>query len=119
MALYPTVEIQPGDDPETVGEALFHPQPEHRGNSGWLQGGLAATVLDHVTARVAGAALGARVVTGTLDLRYPKPVLLADGPYRVRAVAEAPRHRMVRVRGQILGHDGEAMVEAKALFVAL
>lgn len=119
MALYPPVDIEPGDGPEIVGEALFHPQPEHRGNSGWLQGGLAATVLDHVTARVAGAALGARVVTGTLDLRYPKPVLLADGPYRVRAVAEAPRHRMVRVRGQILGSDGEAMVEAKALFVTL
>ncbi len=120
MALYPSVEIVTEGAPgETIGTAWFHPQPEHRGNSGWLQGGLAATVLDHVCARTAGAALGRRVVTGTLDLRYPKPVLLADGPYRVRAVADAPRHRMVRVRGGLLDASGEPMVEAKALFVTL
>lgn len=123
MALYPKVELldnaAAAADGQTIGTALFHPQPEHRGNSGWLQGGLAATVLDHVCARVAAGALGQRVVTGTLDLRYPKPVLLADGPYRVRAVAEEPRHRMVRVRGELLDAAGEPMVEAKALFVTL
>ncbi|MCP3991651.1 MAG: PaaI family thioesterase [Actinomycetia bacterium] len=97
--------------------ASFEPQPEHRGNSGWLQGGLAATVLDHVCARAASAALGQRVVTGTLDLRYPRPVPLAGGPYRVEAEAAEPRRRMVRVRGAILDAQGRPMVEAKALFV--
>ena len=91
-ALNPAVEI---DGRTAVG--VFHPQPEHRGNPGWLHGGLAATVLDHVCARAAAAAIGARVVTGRLDLRYPEPVLLAGGPYRVEATAAEPRGRMIRV----------------------
>lgn len=114
LALHPKVEI--------VGRTAigsFEPQPEHRGNAGWLHGGLAATVLDHVCARAGSAALGERVVTGRLDLRYPQPVLLADGPYRVEATAEEPRNRMVRVNGAILDHDGRPMVEARSLFVTL
>ena len=113
-ALRPTVDIV-GD----TAVALFEPQPEHRGNVGWLHGGLAAAVLDHVCARAAAHALGQRVVTGRLDLRYPQPVLLADGPYRVEATAEAPRGRMVRVGGAIMDHQGRAMVEARSLFVTL
>lgn len=115
LALHPAVEIV-----GRTATALFEPQPEHRGNAGWLHGGLAATVLDHVCARAGAAALGRRVVTGTLDLRYPRPVLLAGGPYRVEATAEEPRGgRMVRVSGAILGHDGHPMVEARSLFVTL
>lgn len=113
-ALRPAVHI---DGP--VGVAVFEPEPEHRGNPGWLHGGLAATVLDHVLARTAAAALGQRVVTGTLDLRYPRPVLLDAGPYRVRAEAAPVRGRMVRVAGAILDPDGRPLVEARALFVTL
>lgn len=112
MALYPTVEIE-----GCTAVASFEPQPEHRGNPGWLQGGLAATVLDHVCARAASAALGRRVVTGTLDLRYPRPVPLDGGPYRVRAVASPPRGRMVRVSGAMYGVDDRPMVQAKGLFL--
>jgi acyl-coenzyme A thioesterase PaaI-like protein len=114
MALHPAVEIT-----GRTAVGLFHPQPEHRGNVGWLHGGLAATVLDHVSARAASAALDGRVVTGRLDLRYPQPVTLADGPYRVEATAEEPRGRMVRVVGAILDERGRPMVEARSLFVTL
>lgn len=114
MALYPEVEV--GPDRRRV-TARFAPQPEHRGNPGWLQGGLAATVLDHVCARAGSAALGHRVVTGTLDLRYPHPVPLDGGPYLIEAEASDPRGRMVRVQGAILDDDGRPMVEAKGLFV--
>ncbi|MGI9596127.1 MAG: PaaI family thioesterase [Acidimicrobiales bacterium] len=114
MALHPKVEIV-----DRTAIARFEPQPEHRGNAGWLHGGLAATVLDHVCARAGSAALGRRVVTGRLDLRYPRPVLLADGPYRVEATAEEPRGRMVRVKGAILDGNGRPMVEARSLFVTL
>lgn len=114
MALHPEVTME-----GRTARAVFHPQSEHRGVVGWLHGGLAATVLDHVCARSASAALGRRVVTGTLDLRYPKPVPLADGPYRVEATAEEPRGRMVRVAGAILAADGSPMVQATSLFVVL
>ncbi|MEM7275891.1 MAG: PaaI family thioesterase [Actinomycetota bacterium] len=113
-ALNPPVEID-----GRVAVATFEPQPEHRGNPGWLHGGLAATVLDHVCARAAAAAIGQRVVTGRLDVRYPQPVMLADGPYRVEATAEEPRGRMVRVVGAILDREGRPMVEARSLFVTL
>ena len=113
LALHPEVTI----DGRRV-TARFEPQPEHRGNTGWLHGGMAATVLDHVCARAAAAALGQRVVTGTLDLRYPQPVPLDGGPYDVEAEAADPRGRMVRVTGAILDDTGRPMVEAKGLFIA-
>lgn len=116
MALYPEVVID-----GSTARAHYQPQPEHRGNAGWLQGGLAATVLDHVCARAAAAVLGRRVVTGTLDLRYRHPVPLAEGPYRVEAQATPPsnpgRARAVRVAGAILDTQGRPLVEARALFV--
>ena len=81
---------------------------------------MAATVLDHLCARTASAALGGvRVVTGTLDLRYPRPVALDDGPYGLWAEHDPARGRLVRVRGAMLGADGRKMVEAKAMFVAM
>lgn len=116
MALHPAVEID--DSGLVVGRASFSPHPAHRGIEGLLHGGLAATVLDHVCARTAAAALGLHVVTGKLDVRYPKPVPLDGGPYDVWAEAEATRGRTVRVRGAIVDQHGESMVEAKTLFVA-
>lgn len=81
---------------------------------------MAATVLDHLCARTASSALGGvRVVTGTLDLRYPRPVLLDTGPYRLWAEHDVARGRMVRVRGAIFGPDEKPLVEAKAMFLAL
>lgn len=108
-----------GEDGTWTAAALFDPLPEHRGNAGWLHGGLAATVLDHVCARAGSAALGQRVVTGRLDLRYRAPVLLADGPFDVVATAAVARSRTVQVRGAIQAGDGRSLVEARSLFVAL
>jgi acyl-coenzyme A thioesterase PaaI-like protein len=113
-ALHPTVELD-----GTVATALFEPQPEHRGIRGRLHGGLAATVLDHVCARAASAAVGDGVVTGRLDVRYRQPVPLAGGPYPVEATVVAARGRRVRVRAAIRDTDGRALVEADALFLAV
>jgi acyl-coenzyme A thioesterase PaaI-like protein len=102
-----------------VALASYEPLPEHRGRPDWLHGGFAATLLDHVCAGAATAALGRPVVTGRLDLRYPHPVPLAGGPYRLEATAEAPRGRLVKVRGWLREPDGRRLVEARSLFVAL
>ncbi len=112
LALHPEVTIV-----EREATGWFHPQPEHRGRPGWLHGGFAATVLDHVCARAAGSALGAPVVTGRLELRYPKPVHLDGGPYRVWAQAEMSRGRTVRVGAAMFDGDDRPMVEAESLFV--
>lgn len=113
-ALRPHIDIVDG-----VAVASFQPMAEHRGRPGWLHGGFAATVLDHVCAGGAAYVLGRPVVTGRLDLRYPNPVPLDDGPYRVEATPAEARGRMVKVVGCILGGDGRRLVEARSLFVAI
>lgn len=112
-ALHPTVELD-----GTTATATFCPQPEHRGIEGLLHGGLAATLLDHVCARAASAALDRRVMTGRLDLRYRRPVPLAEGPYRVEATVVSAKGRRARIRGAIRGTDDRPLVEADALFLA-
>lgn len=118
-ALYPTVTIDRNKDGAVVGSALFHPQPEHQGAPGWMQGGLSATVLDSFLARLASAALEMKVVTGTLDLRYPFPVPLSGGPYRVVGSSEQPRTRTVRVSAAIVEGADKPLVEATGLFVGV
>lgn len=130
MALHPEVEIEAvgarggpavtlgGEGATTVARAWFYPQPEHRGNHGWLHGGFAATILDHVCARAAAGSLGERVVTGRLELKYRRPVALTAGPYLVTATAWAPRRRTVKVVAALADGDGAPLVEATALFVA-
>ncbi len=113
-ALHPTFEID-----GLTARAVYEPQPEHRGNPGWLHGGNAATLLDHICARAAANALGSRVVTGTLDLRYRRPVPLVGGPYVLEATAEPSRRRTVRVSGALRRNDGTPLVEARALFVTV
>lgn len=118
-ALHPDVTASATAAGGATGEGLFTPRPEHRGNPGWLHGGLAATVLDHVCARICAAAVGERVVTGKLDLRYRNPVSLSHGPYRVAGEAEAPRGRLVKVSAAIEDQNGKPLVQAKGLFVTI
>lgn len=119
-ALYPEPVIDSGG-PGTVvvGHATFSPRPGHQGAPGWVQGGLSATVLDFVCARLAKAALDSSIATATLDLRYRQPVLLDGGPYRVEGRTAEPKTRTVRVDAAILSPEGRPLVEASGLFVAV
>lgn len=118
-ALYPDVAISVDASGEVTGTASFSPQKEHTGAPGWVQGGLSATVLDFVSARIAGAALDSRIATGTLDLRYRQPVLIAGGPYDVRGSCTPSSSLTVRVRAAIMSPDGRPLVEADGLFIAV
>ncbi len=116
MALHPKVQIDGCE-----GWALFHPEAEHRGNPGWLHGGLAATLLDHVSARVANSAFGGPAVTGKLEVRYVRPVPLSGGPFRVVASYEPPKpgrtlRYLVRIEAAIADEAGN-LVEASSMFV--
>ena len=118
-ALYPSVTTTGTQGSPISGQAAFAPEPEHVGAPGWVQGGLSATVLDFFCARMASAALGTRVATGTLDLRYRQPVLLDGGPYQLSGNTEMPRSRSVRVRGAILSDEGRPLIEASGLFISV
>lgn len=118
--LYPDVEISVDETAGTVtGSATFYPQPEYEGAPGWMHGGLSATVLDFVSAKIANASLTARVATGTLDLRYRQPVTMDGGPYQVQGSAPIAKDRTVRVNAEIVDHNGRPLVEASGLFVAV
>ncbi len=118
-ALYPEMATTGSTGEVVSGSAAFSPQPEHVGAPGWVQGGLSATVLDSFCARLAGAALGMKVATGTLDLRYRQPVLLDGGPYRVEGSTDEPRSRTVRVSGAIVDSNGRPLIEASGLFIGV
>lgn len=118
-SLYPHVEIDGGAGLVTTGRARFAPEPEHVGAPGWVQGGLSATVLDFVCARLASAALDMRTATGTFDLRYRQPVMLEGGPYVVEGSTEEPKSRSVRVHAAIVSPQGRPLVEASGLFVGI
>src|SRR3954468_20801098 len=64
---------------------MFTPGPEHQGAEGFLHGGMAATVLDETMAGISYALDRGRTVTGTLNLRYRRPVPLAAAPLQVEA----------------------------------
>ena len=103
--------------PVLVGQ--FWPGPQHRGAEGFLHGGMAATVLDETMAGVSYALDRVRTVTGTLNLRYRRPVPLAAAPLRVEAWRDQPvARRAQKVRGRIVLVDGTVAVEATGMFVA-
>jgi acyl-coenzyme A thioesterase PaaI-like protein len=97
--------------------AAFTPKPRHRGAPGFLHGGMAATVLDETMAAVGYALDKVHTVTGTLNVRYRRPVPLAS-KLRVEAWRDRPEiRRHQRVRGRILLEDGTVAVEAEGIFV--
>src|SRR5438046_2055236 len=96
---------------------LFWPGPQHQGADGFLHGGMAATVLDETMSGVSYALDRVRTVTGTLNLRYRRPVPLAAAPLRVEAWRERPEPRRThKVRGRIVLPDGTVAVEAAGIF---
>ena len=97
---------------------LFSPAANHRGAPGFLHGGVAATALDETMAGVGYALDRVHTVTGTLNLRYRRPVPLDAVPLRVEAWRDrAGTRRAQRVRGRIVLPDGTVAVEATGIFV--
>lgn len=93
------------------------PGPQHNGPEGHLHGGIAALCLDECMASLGHALDSIHTVTGTLELRYRRPIPLDGRALRVEAWRETPGRRATRVRGRLLDGDGNVAVEAKGLFV--
>lgn len=95
--------------------AVFRPRPEHVGAGDTLHGGLAATVLDE--AMVWAGILQERVlsVTGTLNLRFRKPLFVSDTITAVGWVEER-RGRRLKLAGRLEAGD-EIAAEASGLYL--
>ncbi len=98
-----------------VAVAAFDPSPHHVGADDVLHGGLAATVLDEIM--VWAAILSHRVlcVTGTMEVRFRRPVSVSQ-ELVVRGFVEERRGRRLRCSAE-LDAAGETAVTAGGLYL--
>lgn len=89
----------------------------YEGPPGCVHGGVSALMLDHIMGEAASAEHTRLIVTGTLTIRYARPLPL--GRVRMRAWISGEDGRKVTVTAQLLGGDDgeEAAVEATGLFI--
>jgi acyl-coenzyme A thioesterase PaaI-like protein len=96
--------------------ADWTPQRVHQGYEGMAHGGIITSVLDEVM----GWANYVRklwAVTGTINVRFRKPVVIGDD-LRARAWVEAVTGRKVDVRAELRRRDDDLLLaEASAIFI--
>jgi acyl-coenzyme A thioesterase PaaI-like protein len=86
----------------------------YQGPPGWIHGGISALLLDHALG-VANAFAGTSGVTGTLTLRYHRPVPLFE-EVTVTARQVAVEGRKITAAGSIC-RGSEVLVSAEGLFI--
>lgn len=98
-----------------VVSARFDPRPDYRGSGTSLHGGVAATALDEMLVWAGILVEKVMSVTGTMQLRYRRPVDVAD-TIEVRSRLDERRGRRLVVSGELLV-DGEEKVAATGLYL--
>lgn len=92
-------------------------QEQHQGYAGLLHGGITATVLDEVMARLLWVR-GIRAIPAQLEVRYLRPVRVGERlTFRGRLLSD--RGKLVETEAVALGADGQQVARAvgKALLV--
>lgn len=102
-------------DDEGWVSAWFQPRPQYRGAGDTLHGGIAATALDELLVWAGILNEGVMSVTGTLDLRYRKPLTINDR-IQARAQVEERRGRRLVLTGHLLANDAVA-VEGRGVYL--
>ena len=97
--------------------ATFTPGPQHYGPADSLHGGIAALCLDECMAALGHALDRIHTITGTLHIKYRKPIPLDGRPIRIEAWRDAAPRRATKVFGRIVTADGDVAVEANGLFI--
>ena len=77
-----------------------------------------ALLLDECMAALGHSLDRIHTVTGTLNLKFRKPVPLDGRVVRVEAWRDSPPRRATKVFGQIVTADGDIAVEANGLFIS-
>lgn len=95
--------------------ARFSPRPEFRGTEGVLHGGIAATALDEILVWAGILTEGVLSVTGTMEVRYRKPVLV-ENLIVVRSRVDERRGRRLKISGELL-IDDDVKVQASGLYL--
>ena len=112
-AFAPPVVLEWGDD-EVVRSAVTL-GAAYEGPPGSVHGGVSALLLDHLMGETASARHTRLTVTGTLTLRYERPIPL--GPVRMEARVAGEEGRKVTVEAWIGPDPGDPSVRATGLFI--
>ena len=97
--------------------ARFTPDERHQGPHKNMHGGVSAYVLDETMAALGQTLDKVHLVTGTLTLKYRKPVPIDGREIRVEAWREGEPRRAMKVFGRIVTADDLVCVEATGLFL--
>jgi acyl-coenzyme A thioesterase PaaI-like protein len=95
--------------------ARFSPRAQYRGAGTTLHGGVAATALDEILVWAGLLVESVLSVTGTMELRYRKPVHV-DETIVVSSRVDERRGRRLRLSGE-LSVDEELRVAASGLYL--
>lgn len=95
--------------------ARFDPRSDYRGAGKTLHGGVAATALDELLVWAGLLTEGVLTVTGSLEMRYRRPVFI-DESILVSARVDERRDRRLRMSGE-MSVDGGVRVEASGLYL--
>ena len=96
-------------------EADFAPRPDYRGAHETLHGGIAATAIDEILVWAGIVSEGVLSVTGTLDLKYRRPLEVSD-QIVARGRVEERRGRRMIISGE-LQSEGRAAVQGRGLYL--
>ncbi|WP_300402508.1 PaaI family thioesterase [Nocardioides sp.] len=110
-AVAPPMVVERHDDGST--SARLSLGNAYEGPPGMVHGGVSALLLDHLMG-VTASSMKKLTMTGTLTLRYRRPLLLGEVALAGRVVSDTGRK--VTVTAEINGADGAA-IEAEGLFI--
>lgn len=96
--------------------ASFNPRPGYRGSGSTLHGGVSATALDEIMVWAGILLEGVMSVTGTMDLRYRKPVTVEQEHIRLRGRVVERSGRRLKLAGA-LDVDQVTAVEASGMYL--
>ncbi len=102
---------------EGVVSGSFTPQPDHQGLDSELHGGLSATALDEIMVWAGLLTADTLSVTGTMQIRYRRPVPNDGAPLTLSAQVTRNRGSRLEMSGT-LSREGTPLVEAKGLYLA-
>jgi acyl-coenzyme A thioesterase PaaI-like protein len=107
-------DFRVGEDGEVT--ARFLPRPEYRGAGDTLHGGIAATALDEVLVWAGILTHGVVTVTGSLEIRYRRPLTVGDHWVEARGRVDERRGRRLIMSGSLCDREGPA-VEGRGLYL--
>lgn len=97
--------------------AVWEPRPDLEGYPGLIHGGIQATLADEIGVWYVYTVFGTAGATESLEIKYKRPALRADGPFTIRARGERDGRRHVRIHVTLENASGEVCTEAECVYI--